>query len=159
MDIGFALLMGNTSDLPSPSVRVASRISSARPHSRTRCSRFAFMRGAGMVHTRSSMSISSHRAPRTSPERAVVSTRNSNTSLTIGRADEARTAATAAATFSCGSARMCLTMAFCGPRTGPSRSHGLSARYCIAMAHRAACRPSLLCVRGTGFWGQHGGQR
>ena len=51
-----------------------------------------------MVHARSAMSISSQRAPRTSLERPAVNTRNSNTSLTIGRVDEARTAATAAAT-------------------------------------------------------------
>ena len=40
--------------------------------------RVAFMRGAGTVHTAASRSTSAHRAPRTSPERAAVSTRNSN---------------------------------------------------------------------------------
>ena len=38
---------------PSPSVRAASRISTARRHSGTPCSRFAFIRVAGIVHTRS----------------------------------------------------------------------------------------------------------
>ena len=40
--------------------------------------RVAFMRGAGTVHTAAARSTSAHRAPRTSPERAAVSTRNSN---------------------------------------------------------------------------------
>ena len=62
---------------PSPSVRAASRISAARRHSGTRCARCAFMRAAGMVHTRSDVSISAHSAPRTSPHRAAVSTSSS----------------------------------------------------------------------------------
>ena len=41
----------------------------ARRHSGTRCSRFAFIRAAGTVHTWSVVSISAHRAPRTSPHR------------------------------------------------------------------------------------------
>ena len=50
-----------------------------RPHSGTRCSWFTFVRMAGTVHTPSSRSISVHTAHRTSPHRATVSTRNSNT--------------------------------------------------------------------------------
>ena len=55
--------------------------SSARGESGTRCSLPAFMRSAGIVHTAPSRSICSHRALRTSPERAAVSTRNSNASI------------------------------------------------------------------------------
>ena len=100
MRIGLALRMGNTSRRgPSPSVRAASRISSARPQSGTRCSRFAFIRAAEIVHTARAASISSHVASRTSPDRAAVSTRNSNASLTAGYADfESRTVSIAAAT-------------------------------------------------------------
>ena len=47
---------------PSLSVRAASRTSTARRHSGTRCSRFAFIRAAGMVHTWAVVSISAHRA-------------------------------------------------------------------------------------------------
>ena len=46
------------------------------------------MRLAGMVHTRAFVSISSHVAPRTSPERTAVSTRNSKASLTAADAGE-----------------------------------------------------------------------
>ena len=56
--------------------RAASRISAARSHSGTRCSRLDFMRTAGTVHTLAGRSISAHRAPRTSPERAAVSDSN-----------------------------------------------------------------------------------
>ena len=73
---------GNTSGLPSARDRAASRTSSARGLSGTRCSRFIFMRSAAMVHTRPVVSISSHVASRTSPDRAAVKTRNSNASLT-----------------------------------------------------------------------------
>ena len=59
---------------------------SARPHSGTRWSRFIFIRVAGMVHTWSAVSISSHAASRTSPDRAAVSTKNSNASVTAGGA-------------------------------------------------------------------------
>ena len=48
-ELGQPLRMGNTSGLPSPSARAASRTSSARPHSRTRCSRFTFIRYADRV--------------------------------------------------------------------------------------------------------------
>ena len=57
-------------------VRAASRICSARRLNGTRYSRFALVRVAGTVHTCSSASISADRAPRTSPERAAVSTKN-----------------------------------------------------------------------------------
>ena len=49
--IDLPLRIGNTSRLPSPSARAAWRTSSALPHSGTRCSRFAFIRMAGTVHT------------------------------------------------------------------------------------------------------------
>ena len=63
---------GNTSGWPLLSVRAAARIASARAHNGTRCSRWLFIRGAGMVHTCPSLSISSHRAPRASADRAAV---------------------------------------------------------------------------------------
>ena len=52
---------------PPPSLRAASRISRARPHSGTRCSRAVFIGLAGIVHTPSVRSISLHTAARTSP--------------------------------------------------------------------------------------------
>ena len=45
----------------------ACRISTARAHSGTRCSRLAFILVAGIVHTNALKSISSHLAPRASP--------------------------------------------------------------------------------------------
>ena len=42
---------------PSLSVRAASRISSPLRHNGTRCSRFAFIRVAEIVHTRPAVSI------------------------------------------------------------------------------------------------------
>ena len=63
----------------------------ARRHSGIRCSRFAFVREAGMVQTPWFRSISVHAAPRASPERVAVSTRNSKASFTTGRAFDART--------------------------------------------------------------------
>ena len=86
------------------------------------------MRPAGTVHAAASRSTSDQRAARAAPERAAVSTMNSNASLTTGRAEVARIAASAAATSACGSARMCRMTFFCLPSTGPSRSQGLSAR-------------------------------
>ncbi len=83
----------NTSGPPLPAA--TSRISNTRRDSGTRCSRFALVRMPGTVHTWSAVSISSYRAPRTSPDRAAVSTRNSNASLTAGNAFDARTFATA----------------------------------------------------------------
>ena len=76
----------------------------AWPHSGTRWSRFIFIRAAERVHTWSVVSISSHAAKRTSPERAAVSTKNSNANLSAGFSRDARTVATAAATSRCGSA-------------------------------------------------------
>ena len=94
-----------------------------------------------MAHTRSFVSISSHVASRTSPDRAAVSTRNSNPSFTAGCAEpDARTVSMAAATALCGSAGWCWTMSFCGPSTGSTRSQGLSFRRSIAMAHSSTER-------------------
>ena len=56
------------------------------------------MRAAGMVQTPALRSISSHVARRTSPDRAAVSTRNSNALLVGTEAWEARTVARASAT-------------------------------------------------------------
>ena len=120
--------LGNTSGLPSPSGRAASRISSARALSGTRCSRFALVRVAGTVPTWAAVSISARSAPRTSPDLAAVNTRNSNASLMTGAAPDAPTVPTTAATSRCGSARMCWTRSRCGPRIGPIRWHGLSSR-------------------------------
>ena len=53
---------------------------------------------------------------------------------------DARTVSTAAATSLWGSASRCVTMAFCGPSTGRTRSHGLSALRSIAMAHASTDR-------------------
>jgi len=53
---------------------------------------------AGTVDTWSSVSISAHAAPRTSPELAAVSTRNSIASFTTEVAPDARTVSTTAAT-------------------------------------------------------------
>ena len=84
---------------PPPSARAAARISTTSPHSGTRCSRFAFIRAGAFVQTRPDTSISSHVASRTSADRAAVSTRNSNASLTAGAAEsDVRTVSTAAAT-------------------------------------------------------------
>ena len=72
---------GNTSPCPSKSSAAPSSTSSARGDSGTQRSRPAFMRSAGIVHTAPARSIWSYRALRTSPERAAVSTRNSNASM------------------------------------------------------------------------------
>ncbi len=90
--------VGNTRGPPGPRARASPSNSTARRHSGTRCSRLAFMRDAGIAHTPAAASTSRHSAPRTSPERPAVSTRNSNASFTTARAPEPRTAATAAAT-------------------------------------------------------------
>ena len=93
------------------------------------------MRVAGIVHTPAATSSSRHSAPRTSPERPVVSTRNSNASLTTGRARDPRTAATADATPRCGRAGMCRVRCCWRPSTRSMRPHGLLVRYSIATAH------------------------
>ena len=51
---GFPCTLGNTSGLSSPATRASSRISRARRHSGTQCSRFAFVRRAGIPYNRSS---------------------------------------------------------------------------------------------------------
>ena len=94
----FPRWLGNASPAPPPSRRASRRSSTARPLSGTRCSRSAFMRAPGIVQTAVSGSISFQVAKRTSPERAAVSTRNSNASIAPGHAGALRTAATAAAT-------------------------------------------------------------
>ena len=60
------------------------------------------MRAAGMVQTPASRSISSHVARRTSPDRAAVTTRNSNARLVVTAAWEARTVARASVTRAVG---------------------------------------------------------
>ena len=119
-DVGLSSIVDDSSPRPpSPETTSGSR--------GTRCSRFAFMRMAEIVHTAPAASISSHVASRTSPDRAAVRTSNSNASLTAGAADaDTRTVSTAAATSLWGSASRCVTMSFCGPSTGSTRSHGLS---------------------------------
>ena len=88
-----------------------------------------------MVHTPAARSTSAHSAPRTSPERVAVSTRNSKASFTASLAPVAHIVRIAPATSRWPSAGMCLTRSCCGPSTGAMRSHGLSARYPIATAH------------------------
>ena len=152
------LRLGNTSG-PSPSVRAAARIASARPHSGTRWSRFIFIRVAGMVHTWSAVSISSHAASRTSPDRAAVSTKNSNASVTAAaRLTSAPSRAPrrppGAATPAC-----CCTMLRWGPSTGPTRSDGLSVRRFMAMAHSSTVWIRCLTVLAmTGLVCQMGGE-
>ena len=141
MLIGLPPWLGNTSGLsPSPNPRAASRISIARRHSGIRCSRLDFIRLAGTVHNRAGRSISAHRAPRTSPDRAAVSTRNSNARLTAGVAPDACIFRIAPATSPCGNARMCSTRFCCGPRTGPSRSQGVvrAVLHCHGPLHHGA---------------------
>jgi hypothetical protein len=68
---------GNKKSLPADSSLARLRISTARGGSGTRCSRLVFVRAAGMVHIAPPKSISSRRAPSTSPVRAAVRIRNS----------------------------------------------------------------------------------
>ena len=88
----------------SPRKRVASSAASststAAPDNRTRCSRFPFIREAGMVHT--SPSISLHVAPRTSAVRAAVRTRNRNASFADAWKRLAPTCASTSATLEWG---------------------------------------------------------
>ena len=56
---------------------IAFRIFNVRSDNGTRCSRAPFILWAGTVQIRSFKSISSHRAPITSPDRAAVRIRNS----------------------------------------------------------------------------------
>ena len=69
-----------------------------RPASGTRCSAFAFMRSAGIVHVAAAKSTSSQVARRASPLRAAVSTRNSNSSFVPAHAWLSLTRRTASAT-------------------------------------------------------------
>ena len=85
-----------------------------------------------MVHTPASRSISSHVARRISPERAAVSTRNSNASLVVTEAWEARTVARASATAPWGSARMCWTTVLLPPERLPE---GIARRVVRPVAH------------------------
>ena len=90
--------MDTSPPAPPPIARASSRISNDRRLNGTRCTRFPFVRRAGMVHTPSSRSISFQTAPRTSPERVAVRTKNSNVSFTTDRVFDARTAWSADAT-------------------------------------------------------------
>ena len=83
------------------------------------------MRVDGMAHTPAVRSISAHSAPRTSPERAAVNTRNSNASFTAGIACDARTALSADATSVCGTARKCCTTVRCDPSTAADALAGV----------------------------------
>ena len=98
---------GNTRPLLSASSRASSRMATARPDSGTRCSSFAFMRDGGTVQVAAASSTSAHCAPRTSPERQAVSTRNSKASAVARWARDARTRASASPTCACGSAFWC----------------------------------------------------
>ena len=110
-----------------------------------RCSRFAFLRSADIVHTRPATSISSHVASRTSADLAAVSTRNSNASLTGGAAEpDVRSVSTAAATSPWGSASRCVTMSSCGPRTGRCGRKGCLCRRFIAINHSSTV-PAFSC--------------
>ena len=77
-DIGLPVrIPGNTSCTGSdPKCLISSRIASARGESGTLCSRRAFIRSAGIIHT--SLAISAQQALRTSPERAAVKIANSS---------------------------------------------------------------------------------
>ena len=59
---------------PSARSRIFWRTAVAASDSGTRCSLWALVRAAGMVHSASSKSTSAHLAPRTSPVRAAVRT-------------------------------------------------------------------------------------
>ena len=68
----------NTRPLPPVRLRAASSTTSASAHSGMRCARFAFIRAAGMVQVRASMSISFPCAPSTSEVRHAVRTSSRN---------------------------------------------------------------------------------
>ena len=73
--------LGKTNSDPSMSACASCKTSSARPLNGTRCASRAFMRLAGMVQVAVSRSTSCHCAPRTSPDRHAVRTKNSKASL------------------------------------------------------------------------------
>ena len=127
-----------TGSMVSLGLTTYTRISSARPHSGTRCSRFAFIRAAEIVRTRPAVSISAHVASRTSPDRPAVST-----SQTPAGAADARTVATAAATSLWGSAIRCCTSRS-RPQVRPPSVIGQSA------SHSEPTRAKCICgtVRG-----------
>ena len=83
-------LEGNTKPDPPLWARASSSTSAAPPARGTRCSRPAFIRSPGIVHKRVSRLISSHRTPRTSPERTAVSVANSAARRTVGYAFDRR---------------------------------------------------------------------
>ena len=84
-------LPGKTNSERGESARAAVSTSSARRASGTRCRLPVFMRSPGIVHVAASRSISSHRAPRTSPLRQAVRTSISNASFALASALDART--------------------------------------------------------------------
>ena len=109
--------------------RASSRTATARPDSGTRCSSFAFIRAGGTVQVAAASSTSSQRAPRISPERQAVSTRNSKASAVARWARDARTRARASPTRACGSAFWCWRRTlFLGSAAEMASPAGLSSR-------------------------------
>ena len=109
------------------------------------------MRRAGMVHVAALRSISSHRAPRASPERTAHRTRNSS-ARRAERLSDARTRASAAPTSACGSARKCaLAASTFGSAAASASPAGLSGRCPCAIAHfitaamRCRTRVAVVC--------------
>ena len=82
-------------------------------------------RGRNRPHAAGKVDLT-HSASRTSPQRAAVSTRNSNARLAPGNLGEDRTISTAAATSWWGSARMCSTTCCCLPSTAAVPQHHAS---------------------------------
>ena len=95
---GFPMGGGNTKPLSPASACASRRTCTVRSDNGTRCSRLAFVRSVGTVHTLASKSISSHVAGRTSSERAAVRIKNSKASLVIICAWEPCTVCIAAGT-------------------------------------------------------------
>ncbi|MCY3819234.1 MAG: hypothetical protein OXH52_07715 [Gammaproteobacteria bacterium] len=121
----FPQALGNTNGPPLPAARAASRICSVRRVSGTRCSRFNLVRVAGTVHTCSSVLISAHSAPRTSPELAAVHTRNSNARLTVAVTFDARTFSITCRHAPTGQRPHVLDEILLRAEHGPIRLHGL----------------------------------
>ena len=142
---------GNTRPDPSLKSAASASTSSARFESGTRWSRFAFMRSAGAVHVAPARSISSQVALRTSPERAAVSTRNSNASFDDSLTPALpRTFAMHSATSSYGSAGICRRFT---PLRGSAASitmpAGSSVRWPWATAHRQIAEMRCLTRRAV----------
>ena len=97
-DIGLPVTEGNTRFERSLSSIDWMRVALAPLDNGTRCARCTFIRSSGIAHTSVSRSISSHVAPRTSPERQAVSIRNSNASTVARYAPLACTLASASVT-------------------------------------------------------------